>query len=875
MNRFSRFAGTIALVSMLSGQVVPAFASTPVYEKELSRGLRQILKKDYEGAVASFTEVLRQNPNVYEAYLNRAEARVEIKDFDGALADYDQAIKINPNVVESYVKRADLNGSQGNQQAAIADYTQALRLDPKNGQAHMKRAAAYKQNGDFLKAAEDYTSFLKFEPNSVPAREDRADCRMRAFDYDGAIDDYNYLITKYKQKSFSIHYNLGELLVRKGDQEGAKAHFNQVIDYYTKTLSKGRKPAWDYIRRGRAYYYLGEKEKAISDIENGANQLTGDAGAQLELGHALLLKGDNPGAIKAFNDALKLNPKLSNAYIERAKAYNLQGDFLLARKDLDVALAKEKNTEGLLARAEARLSLGDVLGATTDTQDAKKLNQKALEVRQKELSDQFAEKEKKGEKDLSMAQLMEQLALLDLVLSSADSAESLVKRAIEIQERTLSPTDQKVAFSLLLLGRIYMQKQQLLRAEALFRSAVNRLKSNVDGCQKYAIFCLEDCARVLIQSSNPEDAGAILSDTRMARAVSGLTEGAFTGDLSRRAEQAIDAFKQKRKYDRQEELVRRTAARPASDSDNEESSPVVENRRTIDKPIRDKWAVIVGIGKFKDSKINLKYAAKDARDFYDFLIKEKSFAPDHVQLLTDNLATRANILSLLGSKWLPRVAEPDDLVVIYFSSHGSPSSLDVGGVNYLVAHDTDPNDLYATGIAMQDLARIIKARVHCERIMLLLDACHSGVVAPSSKGMAREGNVDVDNIVQGTGQLVVSSSSPEQRSWESTRYEGSVFTKHLINGLRRHGKLTKLGDAFSYLDEETKREVLRDRGVLQSPVMKSKWEGRDLIIGAPPSAPSKGLSDIELPDAGRASGQDDSKPSKSPKSKGGASRGAR
>lgn len=874
MNRFSRIAGTIALVSMLCGQL-PALASTPTYEKELSRGLRQILKKDYEGAVASFTEVLRQNPNVYEAYLNRAEARVEIKDFEGALADYDQAIKINPNVVESYVKRGDLNSSQGNQQAAIDDYTQALRLDPKNGQAHMKRASAYKQNGDFLKAADDYTAFLKFEPNSAPAREERADCRMRAYEYDGAIDDYNYLITKNKQKSFSIHYNLGELLVRKGDHEAAKSHFNQVIDYYTKTLSKGRKPAWDYIRRGRAYYYLGEKDKAISDIENGANQLTGDPVAQCELGHALLLKGDNPGAIKAFNDALKLNPKLINAYVERAKAYNLQGDFLLARKDLDVALVKEKNTDGLLSRAEARLSLGDVIGAVSDALDAKKLNQKSIEVRQKEFSDKLAEKEKKGEKDLSVAQVMEQLALLDLVSGSPDSAESLVKRAIEIKEKTLAPTDQKMAYSLLLLGRVYMQKQQLLRAEALFRSAVNRLKSNVDGCQKYAIFCLEDCARVLIQSSNAEDAGAILTDTRMARAVSGLTEGAFTGDLSRRAEQAIDAYKQKKKYDRQEELVR-TASRPASNADSDEPSPVAEHRRVIDKPIRDKWAVIVGIGKFKDSKINLKYAAKDARDFYDFLIKEKSFAPDHVQLLTDNGATRANILSLLGSKWLPRVAEPDDLVVIYFSSHGSPSSLDVGGVNYLVAHDTDPNDLYATGIAMQDLARIIKARVHCERIMLLLDACHSGVVAPSSKGMAREGNIDVDNIVQGTGQLVVSSSSPEQRSWESKRYEGSVFTRHLIDGLRRHGKLTKLGDAFSYLDEETKREVLRDRGVLQSPVMKSKWEGRDLIIGAPPSAPSRGLSDVELPDTAKPAAQDDSqRHSKSPKPKGGASRGAR
>lgn len=258
--------------------------------------------------------------------------------------------------------------------------------------------------------------------------------------------------------------------------------------------------------------------------------------------------------------------------------------------------------------------------------------------------------------------------------------------------------------------------------------------------------------------------------------------------------------------------------------------------------------MIVGISRFKNSDINLQYAAKDARDFYDFLIKERNFAPDHVQILTDEEATRANILSVLGSNWLPRVAEPDDLVMIYFSSHGSPSDIDVGGVNYLVAHDTDPKNLFITGIAMQDLARIIKGRVQAQRIVLLLDACHSGVVAPSSKGLQRVCNVDPDKVVQGTGQLVITSSMPSQRSWESSRYKGSVFTKHLIDGLRKDGVNTNLGEAFNYLESQVQREVLRDRGLLQTPVMKSKWSGNELIIGVPPTNPSTGLPEVELPD---------------------------
>ncbi|MBC7998811.1 MAG: caspase family protein, partial [Leptolyngbya sp.] len=552
-----------------------------------------------------------------------------------------------------------------------------------------------------------------------------------------------------------------------------------------------------------------------------------------------------------------------------ATAYAAQGEFLNAQKDLDNALTGEKSPEGFYKRAIARLAIGDSSGAVSDIAEVNNYGAEFLATKKQSLQDAISAKEGKGEKDVALAELLEQAALIELGGNSAEGAEGLEKRAVAIKEKQLSKHDSQLAYSYMMLGRVYLKKKSPTKAEALFRNAMARLKNNPDGTQKFAIFNLEDTAKLLIQSSQQEEAGAILLDTRMARAVSGFNERAFTGDLSRKAERAIESFKKKKRASQEEIAQRESAAkeaasRPETVANTEvarqpEITPVATNvsaripsssssSSASNKRIRDKWALIVGISNFKDSSINLHYCAKDAKDFSDFLINEKNFAPDHVQLLTDATATRANILSLLGSRWLPRVAEPDDLVVIYFSGHGSPSSLDVGGVNYLVAHDTDVNDLYVTGIAMQDLSRIIKERVHCDRVMVLLDACHSGAVAPNSKGISQPQNINIDNIVQGTGQMVVSSSSPEQRSWESKRYQGSVFTKYLIEGLRKNGKMTKLGDAFSYLNEEVQREVMRDRGVLQNPVMKSKWDGDDLVIGVPPAKPTPGLKDLELPD---------------------------
>jgi tetratricopeptide (TPR) repeat protein len=251
----------------------------------------------------------------------------------------------------------------------------------------------------------------------------------------------------------------------------------------------------------------------------------------------------------------------------------------------------------------------------------------------------------------------------------------------------------------------------------------------------------------------------------------------------------------------------------------------------------DKWALVIGISKFVDPGINLKYADKDAKDFRDFLVNKANFAADHVKLLLNENATRADILDYLGDKFLPHVAMQNDLVVIFISSHGSPSHADVAGANFLVANDTQPEHLFATGISMQELASIIKQRVHANRVVIFLDACHSGAALTSEKGILRKSNFDAQDVMQGTGQFVVCSSEPGESSWESKNYDNGVFTKHLLAALASNGEKTTLTSAFDSLKESVQREVLNDRGVLQTPVLASKWSGNDLTLMARPNNP--------------------------------------
>jgi len=320
---------------------------------------------------------------------------------------------------------------------------------------------------------------------------------------------------------------------------------------------------------------------------------------------------------------------------------------------------------------------------------------------------------------------------------------------------------------------------------------------------------------------------------------------------SKLLEAKLNERKEKDKALQEEREARRIASNkttkvvgklPTTKVEPEATTDEAPSLEIVNRPVRDKWALIVGISSFADKSLNLRYPAKDAKDFYNFLIKEGNFAPDHVRLLVNEQATRANILSDLGDKWLPRVANPDDLVLVYISSHGSASEMDVAGSNYLLAYDSQVDSLYASGLAMQDLTRIIKGRVHSDRVVIMLDACHSGAVDVGAKGLQRTNNVDAAAIAQGTGQLVISSSTPSQVSWESKQYENSVFTRCLIDSLRKNGATTTLGEAFQNLKDKVQEEVLRERGVMQTPVLKSRWSGQDLRLSSPAVSPRVGLA---------------------------------
>lgn len=276
------------------------------------------------------------------------------------------------------------------------------------------------------------------------------------------------------------------------------------------------------------------------------------------------------------------------------------------------------------------------------------------------------------------------------------------------------------------------------------------------------------------------------------------------------------------------------------DDDNDSAGSTGANPRAASNSqssiVTDKWALVIGISEFKDPKWNLMYPAKDAQDFANFLIKEGHFAPDHVKVLTDKNATRENILGAFGESWLPANVKPGDIALVYMATHGTSSMQDAKHFNYLVAYDTDPTHPFSTGIQLQELVKTIKHRLNddANRLILVLDTCHSGAAEPGAKGLAAP-TFDISDLVQGTGQLIIASAAANQTAHDSMRYKNGIFTKHFMDGLRQNKKLF---DAFSYTQRKVAEESKSDFKHEQTPVIKdSEWKGSDVVLTVPPAQP--------------------------------------
>jgi uncharacterized caspase-like protein len=263
-------------------------------------------------------------------------------------------------------------------------------------------------------------------------------------------------------------------------------------------------------------------------------------------------------------------------------------------------------------------------------------------------------------------------------------------------------------------------------------------------------------------------------------------------------------------------------------------------------PVKQKWALVIGISRFADHSVPaLRYTTADASGIADAL-KDPSigrFPPANVHVLTDEQATTKNIKEELN--WIARHAEPNDLVLIYMATHGTPRSLDAtGGANYLVTYDTEisggsginEDALYATAYPMVELANAVATRMKSLRTAVILDTCYSGAAlksgTPSASPIPSSAPSEqmLKHMADGTGRIVLAAAGVNEESLESPDLKHGYFTYFLLQALQKGKGRTPLSQVFASVSQQVSQSVRT-----QHPVMSRSSADADFAIGADPS----------------------------------------
>ncbi len=197
------------------------------------------------------------------------------------------------------------------------------------------------------------------------------------------------------------------------------------------------------------------------------------------------------------------------------------------------------------------------------------------------------------------------------------------------------------------------------------------------------------------------------------------------------------------------------------------------------------------------------------------------------------------------------MAEPDDLVTVYMSSHGTPPEK-FGGV-FIVTYDSEvkPRErIWHTSITETMLKDFIEG-LRARRLVMILDACYSngayrkvpGFLPPGGKslgasdaegyGISKEygkrllGAKDivleeapskpkakpksaVDSRSESCGKVLIGASGPGEQSWESDSLNNSIFTYYFLHGLNRNNGSVQ--NAFYYAKPLVPQRVKQEKG---------------------------------------------------------------
>lgn len=335
--------------------------------------------KDFEKALAAESRAVELDPKYSYAHQLKGAILLELKRFNEALPELNEAIKLDPNNAPALFGLGFAYFNLKNYALAVENLTRAVELDPDFFGAWAVLASAHIGNStNWQKSEEAAAQAVRLNPEDGNANfllgltqmvNGKLEASIRSFDT--AIKNKNLL-----PASSAVYKGFALIGLRRADE--AEKSFARAFTF--KPTNKA-----DYSALTEVYYYHWDLEKAREEIKKAINFASDDNDAQeyTFLSWNYSLSGDPQQAVIAANEAIVLDPKDSDGYTSRCRAFNETKLPDAAIKDCLKSLEIRPND------GEVLFYLGNSYGLKNDAAEEKDYNRKAITFMEQRLGTAF------------------------------------------------------------------------------------------------------------------------------------------------------------------------------------------------------------------------------------------------------------------------------------------------------------------------------------------------------------------------------------------------------------------------------------------------------------------------------------------------------
>ncbi|KAL3101323.1 hypothetical protein niasHT_028079 [Heterodera trifolii] len=205
---------------------------------------------------------------------------------------------------------------------------------------------AYKRK-EFATAHKYYDEAIKHEPTNIVFYSNKAAVFFEEGKYDECIEMCGKAV-EIGRENRADYALVAKAYARMANSYKMKDDPKKALHFYEKALSEHRDP--DIVKKHK------ELAKEVKEMEQKAYIDPELSDKEKNMGNQLFKKGDYPGAMRHYNEAIKRNPDNAVLYSNRAACFTKLMEFQRAVDDCDLCLKKDPSFVKAYIRKGAALS---------------------------------------------------------------------------------------------------------------------------------------------------------------------------------------------------------------------------------------------------------------------------------------------------------------------------------------------------------------------------------------------------------------------------------------------------------------------------------------------------------------------------------------